>query len=215
MSNGKFRRSSRRGNRRYKKRRRNNNKYFVKKVNYALQKLAEHKYKDITSAGEFIDYNGTMHHLSAIAEGVTSNQRVGSKIQPSRLIVRWNWAYVGGDFQTVRVILLQWRDTDIPTAADILESTATNLVTDSPYSRDTKSKYNILRDVRQTVSSTKVYTIGKVSINLYKTRNRILYDGSSSTDILDNSLYILLVSSVDGANEPSFSYYSRLSFIDV
>lgn len=217
MSYGKFRRSSGRGYRRnYRKRRRRRGNYnFTKKVGYALQKLAEHKYKDITGTGEFIDYNGTMHHLSAIAEGSTANQREGDKITPVRLTLRWNCAYVGGTFVGIRVIILQWKDSDIPTPSDVVESTASVLATESPYSRDTGSKYKVLRDIRSNVTDQKPYVEGKISINLRNQKNRILYDGSNSTDILNNALYILLFSNVDGANEPNFVYYSRLAFTDI
>lgn len=207
----------------YRKRRprrrnyRRSNYTFTKKVNYALQKLAEHKYKDITGTGEGLIFDGDMHHLSAIAEGSTSNQREGSKIQPTRLTIRWNCTYASGNSVGIRVIVLQWRDSAIPTPDDILESTATVLAVDSPYSRDTKSKYNILRDVRTQVTSSKIRVDRKMSINLINPKNRILYDGSSTTDILDNALYILVLSNVSYGSgyAPNFVYYSRLAFTDV
>jgi hypothetical protein len=89
---------------------------------------------------------------STVAQGVSSAERIGQKIQPAKLEmhvnVSLNAPLTGGRF--FRILLFQWLEDDtalLPTVPDLLQDTATGAeLVNSPYKRSIRRIYKVLYD---------------------------------------------------------------------
>lgn len=157
---------------------------------------------------------------SSIAQGGTTSQREGDRIEPVKLIMNFDM-YFGGVAQAVsRVIIFQWKpDTavDAPSLAKILSVTATNYAYLSPYvqTRVLRSKFKVLYDRtfdNQNSIANSSYTY-QVELTKFSAKY-ITYNTGTTTG--KNQIFIVGLSDqvVGSPNAPNFKKISFLNWKD-
>lgn len=171
--------------------------------------------KDVTipSVGTAIN----VQLLNGVQRGDDYNQRVGRSMRVKsielNMLITKNPASTG--YERVRVILLLDKDPDSTTITntEIFASITSQII--SPRNLDNRNRLVMLKDW--------VYTLNKdggpQSYNEQYYRKlgfHTIYNNSNLgtiADINENALYLIVVSDT-GINTPSFTYYSRLRFLD-
>jgi hypothetical protein len=151
--------------------------------------------------------------LNGLSLGDTATTRTGQSIKMDRCDLRF---YIMADSTTilnlVRVIVVYDKQTNAAsmTSADLLVNTNPN----SPYTFGSQSRFIPLYDENFALDYNGSGIITK-SVTLSANQHSIYNTGNAGTvaDIVTGSLY-LLVASKDLANPPSFTYFSRLWFVD-
>lgn len=155
--------------------------------------------------------SGTVLHLTNIVQGDSDNNRTGNSIFLKSIFIRMvATLHASASSTFVRVILFkdtqQVGDTS-PAVTDVLE-TASYL---SPLSSSSGGRFSVLKDV--------LFNINDVSRDVHilkwyvKQQLHVRYNGTASTDIQKNGLYVLFISS-EATNSPSLPYNIRLSYHD-
>lgn len=166
----------------------------------------------VNSASSTPDTSGSVIHLSPVSIGDGQSARTGNSILAKnlfgRIVFNQNVTAV-----TTRIRFLILRDTqqigdtspavtDVLNSADVLSPLNATLY---------PGRFNILYDqlillddtLRQTCSR-KIYI---------KLNNHIKYNGSATSDIAKNGLYMLMIST-QGTNTPTVDYNLKLSYHD-
>lgn len=151
--------------------------------------------------------------LNGLALGDTSTTRTGQSIKMDRLDLRFYiMADVTSILNLVRVIVVYDRQANAAsmTSADLLVNTNPN----SPYTFGSQNRFIPLYDENFALSFNG-NGIVTTSLTLNANQHVTFNTGNAGTvaDIITGSLY-LLVASKDLANPPSFTYFSRLWFVD-
>lgn len=151
--------------------------------------------------------------LNGLSLGDTSTTRTGQSIKMDRLDLRF---YAEANATTilnlVRVIVVYDKQSNAAsmTSADLLVSTNPN----SPYTFGSQNRFTPLYDENFALNYNGTGIITK-SLTL-PANQHVTYSTSNAgtiADIITGGLF-LLVASRDLANPPSFTYYSRLWFVD-
>lgn len=199
---------------------------FKRRFNYGkaafrmLKKNVEKKYLTVNVNGTEINSDAILSNdMTSIAQGDTNTSRTGVKVTAKSLYIRGTLVQTGQDSVCRMVVVCdrQQEGDTAPTLGQVLgDGTigpvygATNLL----YS----GRFQILMD--------KVYSLDasdKPNINLkyYLKLNKgkginVRYNGSGSTDIQKNGIYVFFVSNVTAANTgPLFYGQIRLGFTDM
>lgn len=177
---------------------------------------SEKKYTDKSLSIQPIAWTGQVDLLSSIAQGNDDNQRQGNSVLARSLYLQMD-ARINtvNDSNVLRVLVVV--DTEntgtAPTVSDVLQTSmvGTSNVINAPINNDHLPRYNILLDKKLVLSKNGNERICfKRYIKLYK---HIKYTGANATDTYKNNIYMVMVSDV-GIDDPFFSYYSRLGFMD-
>lgn len=209
-----------------RQRRRNNNGNSMLKTAFNMGKLAlsmlntETKVIDREDSTDATD-SGTLFHLNPLAQGVTSETRVGASIRMKNIFIRYRVSYnVSGDNnQAVRVIVFVDKQSNgsITTVTDLLE-TADYL---SPLDHLQGKRFHVLCDEMHSLYAGGNGIYNKCFIDLEQTEQtkalgHVEYKGTAGTiaDVNTNAVYILFISSQATANYPAYDVYSRIKYID-
>lgn len=187
------------------------------KQNKAIRKLekklaGEVKVLDIVNGATNILNTGAIVHLNPIGQGDTANQREGNNVTMKSLTIRESYVHnVAGDFNQFyrRIVFIdkqQIADTS-PATADVLQIVSYL----SDYNNDTKGRFQVLSDVLTRLNNNT--TNGAVRKQVKKMNTKVQFNGSASTDIQKNGLYILYIGSAT-ANYPTYQIASRVRYID-
>lgn len=192
-----------------------------------LRVSIEKKRKETIATATPLNTAGTIVQLNDVAEGDTSITREGLKITGKYLFGRIFCEHNGSStsYTNVRMIIF-WDKQQVADTAPTMAGTASSSVLStassiSPLSNTTKGRYTVIWDRHLTLvgspaddaggalGATKYY---KLNINLRNVVTR--FNGSASTDIQKNGLYLGLFSSAS-TNAPSITYNLRYNYIDL
>lgn len=157
------------------------------------------------------DTSGEVIHITNIAQGDDDNARTGRSVLLKSIFYRISATINASATNTfVRIILLkdnQQVGDSTPSVTSILAS-ASYL---SPLNVNSIGRYTVLKDHLFSLDAAKQDT---KLIKIYKKlQMHVKYNGTASTDIQKNGIYILFISS-EATNTPSLPYNVRLSYHD-
>ncbi len=181
-----------------------------------VKELVNAETKSITTTVSLQDctFDGTITHLSAIAQGITLSNRIGQSVFTKSLFIR---GCVSANATTandlVRIII--FRDTQntgtAPVPADVIQVVGLVTAPLTPMRREAHGRFRILYSSLMAFSNTGSQAkLFKAYIPLKK---HIKYTGAASTDEQKNQIYMLSLGS-GNSNNPDLSFVSRLSFYD-
>lgn len=178
---------------------------------------------------------GTVVPISQVTQGNTAYTRIGDRIHPKRLLVKYsvvasaNTVLASADqYDNVRVILLRWHDDStpaLPVLADILTNATNTDYTIANYNRDQAPRYKILYDVVHVLVNTPIwngttalYEVGPSSVatqtvDISKGLGTPCdYRGTATTG--SEQFFILFVSNSAFTPHPQFEMQSEITFHD-
>lgn len=160
-------------------------------------------------------WSGTIINLTGVTQGNAITQRVGDKLMPTSLELRY---IVGQSIVTsrIRVIVFRWtaKLAGNPFVNYILAHNTSVLSVLSPYQVPTRSDFNILYDRTYQLDANNYGKVKTVKLKLAK--KPVIYDSGSSTDS-SNKICLLFISDIDPAvpaNQPVYTYYTRFYYTD-
>jgi len=170
-------------------------------------------YSNSVNAGN-VNFSGTTYQLSDIPQGDTDSQRGGDSVSLVKLEVNFGF-YAGTSANACRLILYQWfpglTAGSPPSATSLLLTTGSALAPYSPYSVDNYQQYAILYDETLSVSPTEPLRLGKIRLSKFSKRSIQYTSGSASGS---SKLFLLAISDDGVATYPTFSFVSKLYFVD-
>lgn len=179
----------------------------------------ELKHLDVNSSGYIsgVSYAGTITALSAIAQGVAGNQRVGDAAMVRGIDFRAA-AYSQGSSQFLRMIVFQWNlDTSIgaPTAGQVLQgvgATAQTIACPYDFTSAEQGRLNIIADfVLEAASSA---TTPALKVVQKEGRWQVNFTAGSTT--AQGQIYVLAISDAALAgNAPVYQWWSRIMYDDL
>lgn len=180
-------------------------KYLRTLVNSEMQKL------DIGPTSASISSTPTVIHITAIPQDDSVSGRTGNSILLSYVFIRGFLAVNASATSTLmRVLLVQ--DTQqigdtTPGYTDVLNSSSTV----ANMNLSTVGRFQILMDKNfwLDTGNFKTYKIQKY----FKINQHVRYNGTASTDIQKNGIYLMLCSS-EPTNTPTFTYSVRIGWHD-
>jgi len=185
-------------------------------VKKEINKEVEKKYYYDSGSGT-LTWAGTLTNLTAsMATGVLSYQRIGNKIMPKSMQVRFRVDSLGTGPNVVRFILLQWFNSTTPTGDDILEVTGTSEAPLSSSQNENKRNMKILHDelisCNPQISAIANVSCGKVYVAGNRLRAITYLEGSST--VLKGAVYALFITDVT-ASGPTHQISSQLTYADI
>jgi hypothetical protein len=159
-------------------------------------------------------FTGTTYQLTDIPQGDTDSQRGGDSVSLHSLEVNYGF-YASTQANACRVILYQWLPGltagSPPSATSLLLTTGSALSPFSPYNVDNYQQFHVLYDKTHSLSPYETPRLGNIKITKFPKKSIQYTSGSAS----GSSKLFLLVLSDDGvASYPTFSYVSKLYFVD-
>lgn len=189
-------------------------------VKAAVRGLTEKKFLYLSDYVIVTDHtNPQLRDLSTITNGPGASSRIGNRVTPTGLEIRFQVALQGGTGADVcRVLVFLWRNdanTSPPAATDILASTGVGQAVVSGYNLSQRQNYKIIRDVTVPVSNTGNPIDSRVLSIPASSLNRLQFDGAAAFP--SHGLYILTtcVNSAPGATALNTFFTSTLHFMDV
>lgn len=188
----------------------------MKNIRYIKGLVNSEKFVKDTTIDSSSTSTGVLTHLSGVAQGDAEGNRTGQSIYARSLSLRGQ--IISTSTTPVQVRLLLIRDTQqigdsSPSAANVLEVPDQ---LDSFLTASTRGRFSVLWDKTFLVSGNDTDR-AKVWINVtIPMRSHIRYNGSATSDIQKNGLYLLNMSdSTDGAGtKPTLNLTARLYYHD-
>lgn len=181
----------------------------------------ETKYEDVNTtnaAPVTMTEASAISNLAQVAQGAGLVQRVGQQITAKRLTGRYIVKYNGAN-SMARVIIVQYKkqsSSSTPSLAKIVEnySAGTGSVW-SPYSFTNQftENFRVLYDKSHAIEASNQAAVRELSIPL---NFKIAYNGTLTTDIEKNGIYMFMLSdqTVASGLGPLISYGMRLAYTD-
>lgn len=198
------------------------NASVARAVRQELAKEVEKKYYIDQGAGAAVgtawDYNGLIVPLTdAISQGTNAQQRVGNKIMPKSLTVRYKLQTPTTNSVTVRMVLFQWFEASVPTGADIINTAGSSSSPFQPSNVDNKSLFKILSDdliyLNQVIAGVSYQQCGKIFVS--GNRLRPISFVSGATTQKNGGIYCLFISDLAaGATNGLATVLSSLTYTD-
>lgn len=203
------------------------NRVQKKDVAKLINKNIETKYYDYTLTGQTITSTAACSGLPFdISVGDTSSTRDGAKYKLFRLNIRYE-LFVGDVYNTVRIIIFQWKGlstaTPLPAAASILNAGPTGSIdVNSLYNYDNQPQYVIIYDRTHVLTGNATaaqYGYTTTSVQSVKKRfslrkcRRVVDLNSSNQGT--NRLFFLYISDSGAASHPTMEWASRLEYKDI
>lgn len=197
----------------------------ARQVKRIINRKSELKYIVANSAPSSITTTVGINTIMSIAVGQTDSTRIGDKVILTKIEGRMHFTNTGDATNFVRVILFQWKESTVPTAADILlaGSSGTQDV-GSLYAHDTRSQFKILYDkILRLVGNAAAATTPNTDLSILvlhpiifgkKLLPNIQFIAGSST-VCYNSVYLLTVSDSTAAPHPSIYSSYKLNYRDM
>lgn len=222
---------ARRIQRAFRKRRKPTLRKQVKQLKKLVYKQSDNRWMDtwwlaapiVSNPGATID----VANLGQIIQGDATNQRAGNKITLKSIKISMN--ILGRDaYNRIRIILFTQASTTgtFPVAADILDQIAGGGISpaalpsvDSPYKKNSRIKYNILKDYKFTLQVQAVGSTRPLNKWLHinhkfgKTGMEVHYNAATASAPVKNQLYMLLISDSQAPTHPTFTAYCRLNYL--
>lgn len=169
------------------------------------------KKKHDAGVSETPSTSGAVTSLASIAQGDTLVQRNGNSILAKYLGIRYtvnmNASATNTILRTILVKDLQQVSDTAPTLGDVLQDVTVNSFLDYKF----PGRFSVLMDKTIQLSANgRNGHMEKINIPL---NTHIKYNGTASTDIQKNGLYLMFVSN-ESANVPTISGASRLHYYD-
>jgi len=191
------------------------NSAFKKKVLKVIKEESELKYfgtqqvqLPVTTAGYIVD-------ITAIAQGVGDQQRVGDECTLDSLELRYSAAYnLSSALDTFRIIVVEWFPSSTPGIGSILQVTGSTLTPLSYYNKDQepnfKIHYDSLIDLVGNLSNPKAMHSQQIFLTSMRgARLQFVSGGTTGT----SHLYVIAVS--DQATTGDYlEYIARVNFLD-
>jgi hypothetical protein len=159
-------------------------------------------------------FSGTTYALSDIPQGDADSSRGGDALSLHHMIVNWGF-YAGTGANACRIFIYQWFPTltagSPPAASQLLYTTGSALAPFSPYNVDTHQQFQILHDETVSVSPTEPLRLGQFKISKFP-KKTIQYVGGTTNG--SSKLFLVAISDDGVATYPTFSFVSKLYFID-
>lgn len=203
------------------------NKRQIDQVKRVVAVRQELKYLNVTQSGFALSTTPTIHHVSAISQGTTDNQRDGDRLMLRKIYFRYN--VIGGDtYNYLRIMVFQWKAENIaaPIASDILLIGSSGVPDfTSQYNHDKRSLYKVMYDKvlitigdgSQTALSTYPYASNYSQYHkktLIVPNKQLQYVGASATQG-QNQIYVMTLSDSGlPAPHPAMSYTMKILFTD-
>lgn len=178
-----------------------------------IQRSQEKKALDFTGGAFTVGTTAVAGHLSIVGQGTAQNQRIGNSVYASAFAVNY-YMYRHPTSVTVHmrfVIVMdsQTQGDDTSLAWTEVFDNASILAMKNRGSQ--RNRFTILYDKIHQMSASDIgFVHQKIFIKLNKT---IEWNGSQSSDIQKNGIYLLALSD-DDTNKPAMDYYFRLYFTD-
>lgn len=192
-------------------------------VRKELRKISDFKVTDNAQNNVSVSASGSMTSLlgNLIRGDAGVNNFDGNVINPCGIRLKY-FFNTDQSYNACRIILFQWFDSTVPTAANVLQNTATGLGTISDVLESNKKFIKILHDNTVVIAPTAnnagailgqgisdcydVYIPGK--------RIRQIKFASSSATVQDGNLYCLCISDDSLVSFPGVNWYTRVTFTD-
>lgn len=179
-----------------------------------LQRRAEVKSIDIgTTTIAAVGTAGDIRTLAAIVQGDASLNRDGDKIQPFYLKMRFRWlgtaASTSALYRTIIFRDLRQIESTVPMMLDVL-AIASPL---SQFARGARKRWKILFDQVFTGIDDAAIRSSFAGVLGLKLRLPMEFSGVANTTIKRNGLFMINITDL-GANEPAFTFSSRMFFND-
>lgn len=178
----------------------------------------ETKFMDTVQTSTNIGTTGTLFPVSEIAQGLTSQTRIGDSLRIQHVEVRGRInCNPAAANSLVRLLVL--RDLDgagtPPATSDVAELTGTVSAPLSPYKYRNLQRFTILYDELVEVQGTVQGMAGMPFTFESSHQGHILYLGTTAASASDGkgTVYVMCVSD-EGTNTPSLAFYSRITFTD-
>ena len=178
----------------------------------------ETKFMDTVQTSTNINTTGGNIVISEIAQGLTSQTRVGDSLKIQHIEVRGRVNVNAAAANSLMRVLI-FRDLDgagtPPATSDVLELTGTVSAPLSPYKFRNLQRFAILYDELFELQGTVQGSAGIPFIYSASHAGHILYLGTTAASASDGkgTLYVLAVSD-EATNTPTLAFYSRISFTD-
>lgn len=184
-------------------------KYIKGLVNSELYKL------DIVGAtSTFYSDGSAVTHMTPVAQGDGPAARTGNSILAKYLTIHGvaTRTTSGDAVQQCRIVIVMDRqniaDETNPGYSTVFTSASPNALINV----DTAGRFTILYDNVFTLDTVKQLSKSfKINIPLNK---HIRYNGTASTDIQKNSIWLMTISTQTVSNQPVFTYAARLGYHD-
>lgn len=197
---------------------------LAKTISRVMSGKAEKKINETLYANAECDWAGRMHTYNTIAGGTAYNQRVGRAVKPYG--IGYNFTIANSNQNLPHTWSLIWfRDTQQvgdtnPTPSQLLNSSAVGTVQapNSMLNINNRGRFKVIKRLTFCIQDRDSGLAQRVIKGYIKLRNspEIRYNGSGSTDIERNGLYLLLISSSDPLNDDSYvSGETRMYYTDV
>jgi hypothetical protein len=196
---------------------------LAKRTAYGLNEIRkliniETKFLDTVQVSTAIGTTGVVFSISSIAQGLTSQTRVGDSLKIQHIEVKGRINVNPAASNSV-VRVLVFRDLDgygtAPTGADVMELDAAVSAPLSPYKFRNLQRFSILYDELMEVQGIVQGTAGIPFSYSSSHAGHILYLGTASAAASNGkgSLYVLCVSD-EATNAATLAFYSRVLFTD-
>lgn len=180
----------------------------------AVKGLVNSEFKDYgTVATPTADDSGSVTALTAIGQGDTSNTRDGDSILMQSLTYRATCHIHTSqtNHSTVRYIIFQTVDDDVPTVSTVLANVGAGPTPLSLMNLDNAHHYRILEDrvlqlqdgIREQISWKKYF----------KLNTHVKWDDATATNYKSGHFWLLVISD-DATNVPTFSFNYRFRYTD-
>lgn len=190
-------------------------------VKSQISRGQEKKYQQYQTTAAAIDPStGLVQCVSNnIAQGTGENQRIGDKITPKKL--RLMYALEGADdYNLVRVLVVQWRQTTASGAPTLSEVLTDNNSVYAPlgfYDEDhipsqCKVLYDKLHMLNGSTSSPIQAKVVRKTISKFKGK-KIDFE-AGSTNVGNNHIYVLMISDSTAIAHPSVTLNARFEYTD-
>lgn len=164
-----------------------------------------------TLGSSSISSSGTVFLLNGLAQGDTSSARTGNSVLMRNCHLRLGFAQNATAVTTFYRVILFWDTQQVgdtsPTVTDILESASPY----SPLATASVGRFRILKSWFFSTDDTKAQT---KAINHYsKFRVHSRFNGTASSDIQKNGLYLMAISD-QSTNTPTMAYSMKVGYHD-
>lgn len=185
----------------------------IKGVSYLKGLVNSEKFKHDTTGSGTYSNNGSVLHLTNIAQGDGDGQRTGNSIFVRNVSFRGTLVRASQD-ERVRVMLFidkqQIGDT-IPAPTDVLTTTGTTNAVYSFLNPNTVGRFSILRSRLYSLTADRPTIALNWNVNL---RHHVRYNGTTGSDIQRGGIYMLIISTASSGNGITLERVCRVSYHD-
>lgn len=200
------------------KRARTLNKTVELAVTRQLRRNTDIKYCDVSATASPVPATGTVVSATVnLTRGSAGlNNFEGNMLKPTSF--QGKYQIVSSEPNAfLRVMVVQWFDSSIPTPTGILQSVTTGFGSISPVSATNKTVMRVLYDQTHTLQNPDVAPAVALSFGKFfipASKMRPVRINPTATAIQDGGIYMLFVSDDTASTYPTVAFYSRLSFAD-